>query len=82
MPALKGNETVLALMEELSTTENRIAFARSHYNDAAGTYNASIQTVPAILVARPAGFTAEPFFELDSPAIVPSVELSCGTGTS
>lgn len=76
MPALKGNETVLALMEELSTTENRIAFARSHYNDAVGTYNATIQTVPTILIARPAGFTAERFFELDAPATVPSVDLS------
>ena len=75
MPDLKANTTVLALQEELATTENRIAFSRQHYNETTGDYNASIATIPNVLVAKPCGFRAEPFFELDVPATVPNVSL-------
>lgn len=75
MPDLKANTTVLALQEELATTENRIAFSRQHYNETAGDYNGAIATIPNILVARPCGFQPVAFFEIDVPATVPVVSL-------
>jgi len=50
-PDLKANTTMLALMEELSSTENRIAFSRQAYNDAVMTYNISRETFPSSVVA-------------------------------
>lgn len=75
MPNLKGNTTVLALQEELATTENRIGFARTHYNESAGVYNASIATIPNVLVAEPCGFRPADFFVIDEPVSVPQVSL-------
>jgi len=65
-PDLKANQNFLALQEELTSTENRIAFARQAYNDAATQINTAIQTFPAVLVARMLGFNEEPFFEAPS----------------
>lgn len=62
-PDLKANQNFLALQEELTSTENRIAFARQAYNDSVTTYNTSVKTFPAVLVAGMLGFTEEPFFE-------------------
>lgn len=64
-PDLKANENFLHLQEELSSTENRISFARQHYNDSVAVYNTSIQQVPANFVANFTGFSAKEFFELD-----------------
>ncbi|MGY4399059.1 LemA protein [Sphingomonas sp. UYAg733] len=75
MPDLKADSTVMALQEELATTENRIAFARQHYNETVGRYNGAIATIPANLIAGPCGFAAEKFFELDGPVTVPVVDL-------
>lgn len=50
-PELKANETMQRLQEELSSTENKIAFARQSYNDQAMTYNTAQQVFPAVLVA-------------------------------
>jgi LemA protein len=50
-PELKANETMLALHEELASTENRVAFARQAYNDAVMEYNTGRESVPANLVA-------------------------------
>jgi LemA protein len=50
-PDLKANQTMAGLAEELSSTENRIAFARQAYNDAVMTYNNARETFPGMLVA-------------------------------
>jgi LemA protein len=61
-PNLRANENMLALQEELSSTENRIAFARQFYNDSVMEYNTAQQTFPAVLFAAALGFqTATPF---------------------
>lgn len=62
-PDLKANQNFLALQEELTSTENRISFARQAYNDTVTTYNTSVKTFPAVLIAGVLGFTEEPFFE-------------------
>jgi LemA protein len=76
-PALRANENMIALQEELSSTENRVAFARQHYNDAVLTYNNAVQTVPSNFVAGPFGFTPETLFALDDPVerSVPQVQF-------
>jgi LemA protein len=50
-PNLKANETVQQLMEELSSTENKIGFARQFYNDSATSYNTAVLSFPDNLVA-------------------------------
>ena len=50
-PELKANENVLALQEQLTTTENQISFSRQHYNATVLDYNTAIQTFPAVLIA-------------------------------
>ncbi len=64
-PDLKANQNFLALQEELSSTENRIGFARQFYNDAVMQYNTRIQTVPSNIIAGSFGFTPEPFFAIE-----------------
>jgi len=76
-PDLKANQNVLALQEELSTTENQISFSRQHYNATVLDYNNSIQTIPAVLIAGPFGFTKREFFDAEPEAAqVPNVDLS------
>jgi LemA protein len=65
-PDLKANVTMGQLMEELTSTENRIAFARQAYNDAVMDYNNARETFPGTLVAG--GFTQATPFELQAPA--------------
>jgi LemA protein len=64
-PDLKANQNFLSLQEELASTENRIGFARQHYNDSVMHYNTRIQVIPANMVAGMCNFTAEEFFELE-----------------
>lgn len=66
-PELKANQNMLALQEELTATENRIAFARQHYNDSVMSYNTQIQQFPANLLASSFGFQPRAFFELTEP---------------
>ena len=61
-PELKANQNVLALQEELVTTENRVGFARQLYNDLV----ARQQVFPANLVASALGFTRAEFFQVDA----------------
>jgi LemA protein len=49
--------------EELSSTENKIAFARQHYNDSVGSYNTKVQSFPAVIFARMMGFIEKEYFE-------------------
>ncbi len=63
-PQLKANENVGRLQEELTSTENRIAFARQFYNDLVMRYNTRIQTVPTNIVASMFAFREESYFEV------------------
>jgi LemA protein len=65
-PDLKANENVLALQEELVTTENRIGFARQLYNDLVARFNTRQQIFPANLVAGALGFQPSEFFQADA----------------
>jgi LemA protein len=78
-PDLKANQNVLALQEQLTTTENQISFSRQHYNATVLEYNTSIATFPSMLLAGPFGFTRREFFEAEPEAAqVPSVDLTLG----
>ena len=61
-PQLRANENFLALAEELRSSENRIAFARQHYNDSVMRYNAAVAGLPTNLVARLFSFTPAAMF--------------------
>ncbi|MAE77843.1 MAG: hypothetical protein CMJ85_13350 [Planctomycetes bacterium] len=63
-PDLKANQNMLALQEELTSTENRIGFARQHFNDAVLRYNNRVQQFPGVMVAGMFGFSEGEFFEL------------------
>lgn len=67
-PDLKANTTMLALQEELSSTENKIAFARQFYNDTVMTYNNGTQQFPGVVFAGIFGFQQETLFQVDDPA--------------
>ena len=64
-PDLKANQNFLALQEELSGTEGRIAYARQFYNDAVQTYNNKVQAFPSNFVAGAFRFTEREYFEAD-----------------
>ncbi|HUU31997.1 MAG TPA: LemA family protein [Phycisphaerae bacterium] len=66
-PNLKANENFLALQEELSSTENKISFARQYYNDTVQAFNTRQQMFPANLVASMLGFEPTEFFEIEEP---------------
>ncbi|MFH1738853.1 MAG: LemA family protein [bacterium] len=67
-PDLKANQNFLALQEELTSTENKIGFARQFYNDSVMKYNTQIQTVPNNIIAGMCGFREEEFFEVENAA--------------
>ena len=76
-PDLKASTNVLELQEQLTTTENQIAFSRQHYNATVLDYNTAIATFPNVLVAGPFGFTRREFFDAEPEAAnVPTVDLS------
>ena len=64
-PELKANQNFLALQEELTATEGRIAYARQFYNDEVLKLNTRIQSFPTNLLAGAFGFTAREYFEAD-----------------
>jgi LemA protein len=67
-PDLKANQNFLALQEELTSTENKIAFARQNYNDQVLFFNNKIQMFPSNIVAGMFNFQTQSFFELENPA--------------
>jgi LemA protein len=67
-PDLKANQTMAQLMEELTSTENRVAFARQGYNDAVMEYNTGRERFPNVLIAGPFGFREAELFEIEEPA--------------
>ena len=77
-PALKSNENVKMLQEELSATENKVGFARQFYNDITTKFNTAQQVFPTNLFAGMLGFRPAELFEIAEPADrdVPIVDLS------
>jgi LemA protein len=75
-PELKANQNVARLMEELSTTENKISFSRQFYNDSVMALNNAVQSFPSNIVASTFHFTEESYFEIpETETAVPKVDL-------
>lgn len=75
-PDLKANENVSRLMEELSGTENKIAFSRQFYNDSVMAMNNGVETFPSNIMANMFGFKHEVYFEVpEEEKVVPKVNL-------
>ena len=66
-PDLKANQNMMQLTEELTSTENKIAFARQAYNDSVMTYNTSRETFPNVIFAGMFGFAPAELFKIDDP---------------
>jgi len=77
-PNLKANESVKTLMEELTSTENKIGFSRQYYNDVATRFNTAQQVFPDSLIAQTFKFQSVELFQISEPAEreVPKVDLS------
>jgi len=76
-PDLKSNQNILQLQEELTSTENRIAFARQLYNDLVANYRTLIEIFPNTIVSSLFSFRPEEYFEAEAAArTAPAVNLS------
>ena len=64
----EANENFLGLQEELTSTENKIAFARQHYNDSVMQYNNKRQEFPGVMVAGMFNFKEEPYWKITEAA--------------
>ena len=67
-PDLKASTNFLALQEELSTTENKVSFARQYYNDNVRALNTAVKTIPTSFFAGMAKVTSRAFYEVEDPA--------------
>jgi LemA protein len=75
-PDLKANQNFLSLQEELTSTEDRIAYSRQFYNDSVMKYDNKIQSIPSNLIAGMFGFTSREYFKADDTATeVPRVQF-------
>jgi len=76
-PDLKASQNFLSLQEELSSTENKVSFARQFYNDQVQTFNIKIESVPSNIIAGMFNFKQAEFFEIEAPAEkdVPKVQF-------
>jgi LemA protein len=77
-PDLKANQNFLSLQEELTSTENKIAFARQGYNDQVLFFNNKIEMFPSNIIAQTFNFKQEEFFEIEDKAekAVPKVSFT------
>jgi LemA protein len=77
-PDLKANQNMMQLTEELTSTENKIAFARQAYNDSVMQYNTSRETFPNVLLAGMFGFLPAELFHVEDQAerTAPKVSFS------
>ena len=77
-PDLKANQNMMQLSEELTSTENRVSFARQAYNDAVMVYNTTRETFPNVIFAGTFGFTAAQLFQIEDAAerAAPKVSFS------
>ena len=76
-PDLKASENFLALQEELTGTESKIAYARQFYNEQVRLLNTKIQSFPSSVLANAFGFTPREFFQIDDPVRAP-VQVDLG----
>ena len=76
-PQLKADATMRTLMEELSSTENRIAFSRQAFNDAVQEYNTSREVFPNVFVANSFGFLPAELFKIENDVekVAPTVKF-------
>jgi LemA protein len=76
-PDLKASANFLSLQEELSTTENKVSFARQFYNDNVRSLNTAVKTIPTSFFAGLAKVSAREFYEVESPTDrnVPNVKF-------
>lgn len=76
-PDLKANTSFMGLQEELASTENKIGFARQHYNDCVGRYQTARQEFPGLIIAGAFNFAAKEYFEIKDAASreVPKVQF-------
>ena len=79
-PDLKANQNMMQLSEELTSTENKVAFARQAYNDAVMTYNTMRETFPNVLIAGPFNFKEAQLFEITDEAQKEAPKVSFGGG--
>lgn len=77
-PELKANSNMMQLSEELTTTENRVAFSRQAFNDAVMAYNTARESFPAVLFAGALGFHGAELFAVESEAekVAPKVSFT------
>ena len=75
-PDLKGNENMMRLMDELTATENKIAFARQAFNDAVTSYNTKREMFPTNIIAGIFNFAAAALFEITNPEERENVKVS------
>lgn len=74
-PDLKSNENMQQLTEQLSSTENRVAFSRQAYNDAVMSYNIKRESAPSNIIANSFGFKAAQMLEIESPEARQAVKV-------
>ncbi|MBE2214884.1 MAG: LemA family protein [Opitutaceae bacterium] len=77
-PDLKANQNMAQLTEELTSTENKIAFARQAYNDAVTVYNTKRETFPTVVLAGMFNFAAAELFQVEAPAERQAPKVSFG----
>ncbi len=65
-PELKASQSFILLQEQITSTENRIAFARQHYNETVRQFNTKIAEFPNNLISGALGFTPEKLFAVDA----------------
>jgi LemA protein len=75
-PELKANTNFLQLQDQLANIEGELQSSRRYYNATVRDLNSSIQSFPPVLIARPLGFTEEPFYQDDDPAIQSAPKVS------
>ena len=66
-PDLKANQNMMQLTEELTSTENKVSFARQAYNDSVMAYNTARETFPSVLLAGAFGFQPAELFKIEDP---------------
>jgi LemA protein len=75
-PDLKANQNFLALQEELTATEGRVAYARQFYNDSVLTYDNKLESFPTVIIAKTFNFEPKEYFEAEDQArVAPRVEF-------
>ncbi|QJT11043.1 LemA family protein [Oceanidesulfovibrio marinus] len=79
-PELKAAEQTGRLMEELASTENRVAFARQHFNDSAMLYNSMRESFPTLLVAGSLGFSRAAYLEFADRSIDRPIDVALAPG--